>query len=118
MMTVDYQFYKETFHGQMNESDFARLSVYASAYIDELTMGRVSDQLSENTMQRVKMAFCAVADAYHLNEQGGGVASETNDGISVTYVAGTGAAKSEDRRLYEAAVLFLAPTGLLYRGVI
>ena len=57
-----------------------------------------------------------MADAYLLQEHGGGVAAETNDGISVTYVAGAGV-KSEGRRLYEAAALFLANTGLLYRGV-
>ena len=42
---------------------------------------------------------------------------ETNDGVSVTYVAGISNSKSEGRRLYEAAALFLGPTGLLYRGV-
>ena len=117
MLTVDYEFYKDTFHGQMSESDFNRLSVYASAYVDELTMGRVSADLPEDTQHRAKMALCAVADASRLTELGGGVASETNDGISVTYVAGVSMAKSEGRRLYEAAALFLAPTGLLYRGV-
>ena len=58
-----------------------------------------------------------MADAYLLNEQGGGIASETNDGVSVTYVAGISNSKTEGRRLYEAAALFLGPTGLLYRGV-
>ena len=116
MLTVDYQFYKDIFHGQMSEADFSRLSVYAAAYLDDATMCRTAGPLPEATMQRAKMALCAVTDAYLLNEQGGGIASETNDGISVTYVAGVGAAKSEGRRLYEAAALFLGNTGLLYRG--
>lgn len=117
MLTVDYKYYSETFHGQMAEADFNRLAVYASAYLDELTMGRTAGKLPDDTEEKAKMALCAVADAYQLNEQGGGVASETNDGISVTYVAGVGSAKTEGRRLYEAAALFLGPTGLLYRGV-
>ena len=117
MLTVDYKYYSETFHGQMAEADFNRLAVYASAYLDELTMGRTAGELPAETEEKAKMALCAVADTYRLNEQGGGVASETNDGISVTYVAGVGGAKTEGRRLYEAAALFLGPPGLLYRGV-
>lgn len=121
MLTVDYSYYKDTFHGQLSEADFNRLAVYASAYLDDLTMGRISDTLSADIQQKIKMAVCAVADAYKVNERGGDIASETNDGISVTYVGGTGAAgaiaKSAGSRLYEAAALFLSHTGLLYRGV-
>lgn len=117
MLTVDYNFYLGVYRGKMPMEDFWRLSVYASAYLDDLTMGRTAGELPAETEGKAKMALCAVADAYRLNEQGGGVASETNDGISVTYVAGAGSAKTEGRRLYEAAALFLGPTGLLYRGV-
>ena len=45
MLTVDYEFYTETFRGQMAEEDFKRLAVYASAYLDELTMGRTAGTL-------------------------------------------------------------------------
>lgn len=114
MLTVDYDFYCGVFHGKMPREDFERLSVYAAAYLDEVTMSRTADTLTADVEERAKRAFCAVADAYLLNEQGGGIASETNDGVSVTYV---GNSKTESRRLYEAAALFLGPTGLLYRGV-
>lgn len=117
MLEVSYEFYLTVFHGNMPVEDFNRLAVYASAYLDELTMGRTAGELPAETKDKAKMALCAVADAYRLNERGGGVASETNDGISVTYVAGISNAKTEGRRLYEAAALFLGPTGLLYRGV-
>lgn len=117
MLTVDYKYYSETFHGQMAEADFGRLAVYASAYLDELTMGRTAEALPAEIEEKAKMALCAVADAYRLNEMGGGVASESNDGISVTYVAGVSNAKTDGSRLYEAAALFIGPTGLLYRGV-
>lgn len=116
MLDVAYEFYSDVFRGQMTEADFYRLSVYAYSYLDELTMGRIDGELPASTETKVKMALCAVADAYRLNEQGGGVASEANDGISVTYVAASNA-KTDGRRLYEAAALFLGPTGLLYRGV-
>lgn len=117
MLTADYKFYTETYHGKMEQTEFDRLAVPASAYLDELTMGRTSGTLSAEVEERVKLALCAVADAYLLNEQGGGVASETNDGVSVTYVNGISNTKTDGRRLYEAAALFLGSTGLLYRGV-
>ena len=117
MLTVDYDFYCGVFHGKMPREDFERLSVYVAAYLDEVTMSRTADTLTADVEERAKRAFCAVADAYLLNEQGGGIASETNDGVSVTYVAGISNSKTEGRRLYEAAALFLGPTGLLYRGV-
>lgn len=119
MVTVNYEFYTQIFHGQLTETDFNRLAVYASAYLDELTLGRITDTLPEATTQKVKLALCAVAEAYQVNERGGDIASETNDGISVTYVGGANStqAKSAGRRLYEAAALFLGSTGLLYRGV-
>lgn len=111
MLEVNYEFYSGPFCGQMDLMDFNRLSVYARAYLDELTMGRIDGDIPEDTETRAKMALCAVVDAFRNNEQVGGVASETNDGISVTY------AKTDSQRLYEAAALFLGPTGLLYRGV-
>ena len=117
MPEVDYDFYLNTFHGRVSNADFSRLMVYASAYLEERTMGRINDDLPEETVQKVKLALCAVVDAYHQNEKVGGKAAETNDGISVTYAVGTATSKSESRRLYDAAALFLGPTGLLYRGV-
>lgn len=116
MLIADYKFYTDTYHGKMSQEDYDRLTVYAAAYLDELTMGRINEDLPAAVMTKANLALCAVADAYRLQEQGGGVASETNDGVSVTYVAGS-QVKSEGRRLYEAAALFLGPTGLLYRGV-
>lgn len=117
MLTVDYDFYTNTFHGRLGRADFERLGVYASAYLEELTMGRTAKELPGMVMEKVKLAYCSVVDTYHLNENGGGIASETNDGISVTYVAGVNNSSSDGQRLYAAAALFLAHTGLLYRGV-
>lgn len=56
----------------------------------------------------------SVADVLLQKEQRGGIASETNDGISVTY---TTEGSTEEQRLYHAAVLYLGNTELLYRGV-
>ena len=113
-MTVDYSFYAGVFHGTLTEKDFTRCAVFASAYLDTVTDGRCSGVLSEQTARKVKLAFCAVADAYAANERGGDIAAESNDGVSVSYRGATGTAA---QRLYDAAAAYLAPTGLLYRGV-
>ena len=121
MLDVTYGFYTDTYHGTLAEDDFERALVYASAWLDDLTMGRVSDGLSDDMQQRVRLAVCAAVDARSTNEKREGVSSESNDGVSVSYVTGgaggASAVNIEARRLYEAAVPFLAGTGLLYRGV-
>ena len=49
-------------------------------------------------------------------EQRDGIAAESNDGVSVTYVT-TSETNANERRLYQVVVLYLGNTGLLYRGV-
>ena len=113
-MTVDYSFYAGVFHGTLPEKDFSRCAVFASAYLDELTGGKCSGSMPEQTLAKAKMAFCAVAEAYAVNGQGGEIAAEANDGVSVSYRS---AATTPAQRLYDAAAVYLASTGLLYRGV-
>ena len=116
MIYADYEYYKGSFYGTMAEEDFRRLSRQASAYLDFVCFDRIQTVTDEIIMGKGKDACCAVADTYLLNEQGGGIAAETNDGISVTYVNGTGS-KTDEQRLYDAALIYLGHTGLMYRGV-
>lgn len=116
MTAPEYAYYKDIYHGTMGEADYLRLSRPAWAYLEQATMGRAGGDLPPPLADKVKNACCAVADAYALNERGGGIASETNDGITVNYVAGVSTAKSDGQRLYDAAALYLGMTGLLYRG--
>lgn len=112
-MYADYAYYRDTYHGAMAEGDFLRLSRAASAHIDALTFGRAASVADEGTKAKLKDACCAVADVLLAEEQGGEVASATNDGYSETYVT---SGKSAARRRYEAAALYLANTGLMYAG--
>ena len=116
MVYADYDYYKETFQGSLPEEDFIRLSRQASAYLDAITFNRAENAAGGNFGGKIKDACCAVVDAYNLNENGGGIAAETNDGISVNYIAGVSTAKTDDQRLYGAAALYLMNTGLMYRG--
>ena len=116
MLTVTYSFYTDTYHGKLSSTDFARASVFAAAYIDELTLGRTGDGtgLSADALLRAQLAFCSVCDVHALQEDRVGIASANNDGYSETYQTDAGAA---GRQLRNAAEIYLAPTGMLYRGV-
>lgn len=116
-MTVEYTYYIGIFRGTLTESDFNRLSVKASAYMDRVTFGRLAEETDETVLNSAGLAFCAVVDAMKQNEEGG-IKSESNDGVSVTYVENSGSAKTDGRRLREAVDLFLGGTGLLYRGIV
>lgn len=114
MCYADYDYYINDYCGKtIAEADFTRLSRQASAYLDILTLDKITDDWT--TDERVKNACCAVADVYAKQDAGGEVASESNHGVSRTYVTSS---KSTDKRLYDAVVLYLANTGLLYRGVL
>lgn len=117
MIYADFSYYRDTYCGEMAEGDFKRLSRSASAYLDSVTLDRIPSVTDEKIMERVREACCAVADVLLRKEQRDGIAAESNDGVSVTYVTYTSGTNANERWLYQAAVLYLGNTGLLYRGV-
>lgn len=123
---IDYDFYKESYGGtSVPQNSFLRFSIKASAYIDKITFGRIpkmyiTDSTDEgyNVPDEVKFAVCAVIDIYKKIEDDGGVISSESEGNhSVTYVDGI-STMSEEKKINEAATLFLNGTGLLYKGFI
>ena len=126
MVVVSYEWYKTTYGGKLDEETFDRLASQAFLFADAMTEYRLSARwavLAESVRAAVMSAVCAYADQANIEESGGPVSSETNDGISRTYVAGgsSGAGSSKNAgtaqgRLSDAIRLYLAPTGLLFRG--
>lgn len=115
-MTIyaDYQFYKNTFKGNMvSEEDYDRWALSASAYLDYITFGRI-EKLSE-IPEEVKLATCAVVDAMKKAENRDGISSETVGKLTVSY---NGKYQSDNKGyLYREVEPYLLKTGLLYRGV-
>ena len=113
MVYADHDYYLNEYSGNaVAEADFTRLSRQASAYLDGLACGKIRGTWVDDS--RVKDACCAVAEAMYKQEQGE-VASESNDGASVTYVnSGT----TPEQRLYNITAMYLSSTGLLYAGVL
>ena len=111
MVYADYSYYQNTYRGSLPEEGYNRLSRRASAYLDALTLGHIQGAWAEES--RVKDACCAVVEELAFQEAGGEVTTVNNDGYIESYAA---SGKSHAARLYDAAVVYLAATGLLYRG--
>ena len=108
---LTYETYRDEYRGQMEEGDFDAALPSATARLTAITGGDVPEQNEHAWL----MALCAVCD-----RAGGrpgaagapaGVKSETVGGTSVSY---TDAASAESD--FDAALPWLAGTGLLYRG--
>ena len=108
MNMPDYTFYTETYGGTLPKETFDRLAKRSEYYVKRL----VSTRYDANN-EAIQMAVCSVCEAMNQNETGGQVASESVGSWSRTFVAGN--AKSAERLLYDAAMLYLAGTGLVVR---
>ena len=116
MIYADYDYYLDEYFGNsISSDDFVRLSRQASAYIDTITYGNAEKATDSKVITKLSDACCAVAEVMQKQEQGGEVASESNDGASVTYVTGSA---TPEQRMYNAAAMYLSGTGLLYAGVL
>ncbi|NFR85807.1 MULTISPECIES: hypothetical protein [unclassified Clostridium] len=114
---IDYNFYKESYGGaSVPQGSFLRFSIKASTYIDKITFGRVKKL--EDIPTEVKFAVCSTMEVMKKIEDDGGVISSESEGKhSVSYVDGI-STMSEEKKINETATLFLANTGLLYKGFI
>ncbi len=119
MVYSDYVFYEDKYHGKLlTEEEFKRWIMIACAHVRRITFGRADSCADKD---EIKMATCAVCDVlFQDNKQtaahdGRMVASENTDGYSVSYVQEQGSTAQVllIRKVYAAAEVFLAPTGLL-----
>ena len=115
---VDYKYYSDTYGGEkVPEDSFEACEKRAEAVLHQITFGRVK-QLPE-IPDLIKDAICAMVEVkYQEDKKQAGLKSETIDGYSVTYESsgGTAGASGTVRLMYEEAKVYLANTGLLYRG--
>lgn len=109
-MNADYIFYTQTYGGTMTEEEFSRYYPKAKATIEALTFGR-SETATGKVALKVQQAICAVVDELGATSNGI-LASASNDGYSETYAV----SRSAEQRLQDAAYLYLASTGLMFRG--
>ena len=78
-MYADYTFYVGPFYGSaISMVDFPRLALRASRFLDYYTMNRVKDYAKD---EAVKMACCAVAEAYQSVERAEAKAGITGESV-------------------------------------
>lgn len=114
-MYADYTYYLNNYNGTAGEAVFSRFSALATAHINRITNNRAKTATGDD-LDAVKMAECAIVDELDKQASGGVVSSESNDGISRTYLTGS-VVKSNTQRIYSAAEVFLSGTNLLFVGV-
>lgn len=81
-----YEFYSGTYNGEMTAEAFGKVLPRASALVDRMTLYTATDT------EDVQLATCAAADVFYIEKdrlQSAGIASESNDGYSVTYASGS-----------------------------
>ncbi len=134
MMYADYAFYQSAFFGdQIEEHEFPKLSIRASAFLDYCTMNRAKNHTD---MGALKMACCALAEQYQAIETAkktaqkslsasadgteGELSSQSVGGWSKSYRSGGDSAKAAlsaageaQETLYNIALMYLGNTGLL-----
>lgn len=118
---ADRDFYENTFHGEIiPEEAFSGMVLKASIFVKFITFSRV-DEMTE-IPEEVSLATCAVADVMYQDgmrkdDAGREIASENNDGYSVSFVTSQSKTTGTvEYRCKKAAYPYLAHTGLLYRG--
>ena len=123
MIYADYEIYTATYGGtQIQEADWVKAAREASAYIDQLTFGRLQGH-PERVTEEVQMAVCAAAEVVGryeaaLAQHTAGIASESVGGQSVSYRSGTEQAAGKRAEINQAASLYLPLSHpLRYAGV-
>ena len=123
MIYADYEFYTATYGGdQIKEAGWTKTAREASAYLDQLTFGRLQGH-PERVTEEVKMAVCAAADV--VGRYGAaavisapGIASESVGGQSVTYRSSSEQASGKGVEINQAVSLYLPLSHpLRYAGV-
>ena len=97
--------------GKIPEDQFILWENRAEAELNRIISGRLVDA---SQLPQTPMLICEMAEALFVSHTRRGIASENNDGYSVTYK------NDEDsnlqNELYSIAKCYLSETNLLYRG--
>jgi len=121
-MTVyaDYTYYTTTYLGTLIASaDFSALALRASAQVDQITYNRAAAEVEVGTVDKIKMAMCAIADELQRQDSAGGADGITSEGVGtykVSYRRGSYKTSSNQERIENAGKLYLASTFLLFPG--
>lgn len=99
MAYADYEFYKHEYLGcAISDSDFARLAMRASEYIDAFANPQ------QASPEQLRRACCSVAEVIQTIERGGEISSESSGKWSRTFVRKE---QSDEEKILNAMKLHL-----------
>jgi len=117
---ASYTYYCDEYCGTKitDENEFKPYARRASAFVNQATYGRLTSMASDAIPDEVSEATCALIDKmFDLDNADGRIlASESNDGYSVSF-RDTGDDQKQRKEFYATVRMYLDNTGLLYRGV-
>lgn len=105
MNFIDYDYYKNTYCGKLDENDFERVLVKAEAFLKCATRGRVKEK---DTV--VCFALCELCDVFSDEINTKNILYEVSDGYRIAYTR-------EKNEAWEVLKSYLGASGLLYGGM-
>lgn len=115
---VDYEYYKTTYKGDLVPSDkFDFYCRKATQYVKINTFNRIDEN---NVQEEVKMCVCELCEIVYKVENTTrtyGITSEKVGEYSVSYESSQNIKASQEVDMGKTLRLWLADTGLLYKGV-
>lgn len=114
---VSYDYYLTNYGGaEMPPLKFYAFETRARNHINTFTFNRIDfknlDKLDESIEESIKLSICAVIEVLYKYSNPIITQEKTGDN-SITYKV---SARSKEKEIYKTAKVYLADTGLLYRG--
>lgn len=102
MVTVTYEFYKDSYGGVLNESIFNKSLLKATRLVSNRTNNKIDsisdDDENQNLVNDIKLCICNVVDKvqYYNSSNGKVVASQSSGKISESYVVDSSKVSAEN----------------------
>ncbi len=119
MSYADYDFYINNYGGNLIPSEnFDFWARKSTQYIRTNTFGNIDE--TQSIIESVKMCCCEIADQLYSQDKRKnrqGITSEKVGEHSISYESAEAINKAEKEILKQILIVWLANTGLLYRGL-
>lgn len=102
MVTVTYEFYKDSYGGVLNENLFNKSLLKATRLVSNRTNNKIDsvsdDDENQNLVNDIKLCICNVVDKvqYYNTSNGKVVSSQSSGKISESYVVDSSKASAEN----------------------
>lgn len=116
MVTVSYEFYKDSYRGSLSEDDFNKNILKATRFVSNRTNNRIDtisdDDINQDLVTDIKLCICNVIDKvqYYSESNGKVIASQSSGKISESYVVDS-SRTSVERDIADVIKLWLSKYG-------